>query len=70
MTAVETLDAHARLREHAATLDCAARACDAVARMFETEEPHPAVYNLLANELALLAADPGRRPTPTRSPSG
>jgi DNA repair protein RecO (recombination protein O) len=57
VTAVETLDAHAGLRDHAATLDCAARACDAVARVFETEEPHPAVYNLLANELALLAAD-------------
>ena len=60
ITGVETLDPHAALREHAATLDCAARACDAVARIFETEEPHPAVYNLLANELALLAADPGQ----------
>ena len=61
ITAVETLDAHARLRDHAATLDSAARACDAVARVFETEEPHPAVYNLLANELALLAADADAR---------
>jgi DNA repair protein RecO (recombination protein O) len=58
ITSVETLDAHARLRDHAATLDCAARACDAVARIFETEDPHPAVYNLLANQLALLAAAP------------
>src|SRR6202142_4711914 len=32
VTAAETLDAHARLREQAATLDSAARACDAVAR--------------------------------------
>jgi len=37
ITAAETLDAHARLRDHAATLDSAARACDAVARVFETE---------------------------------
>jgi len=58
VTSVETLDAYARLRDGAATLDCAARACDAVARMFETEDPHPAVYNLLANELALLAGAP------------
>ena len=58
ITGVETLDAHARLRDAAATLDCAARACDAVARVFETEEPHPAVYNLLSNELTLLASDP------------
>jgi DNA repair protein RecO (recombination protein O) len=57
VTGVETLDAHGALREHAATLDAAARACDAVARIFETGEPHPAVYNLLANELALLATD-------------
>src|SRR5579862_719788 len=38
VTSVETLDAYARLREHAATLDSAARACDAVARMFETDD--------------------------------
>ena len=60
VTGVETLDAHGALREHAATLDGAARACDAVARIFETGEPHPEVYNLLANELALLAADPAQ----------
>jgi DNA repair protein RecO (recombination protein O) len=58
ITAVETLDAHARLRESAAALDCAARSCDAVARVFETEDPHEGVYNLLANQLALLAARP------------
>jgi DNA repair protein RecO (recombination protein O) len=57
ITGVETLDAHGALREHAATLDGAARACDAVARIFETGEPHPEVYNLLANELSLLAVD-------------
>jgi DNA repair protein RecO (recombination protein O) len=57
ITSVETLDAHARLRDAAATLDSAARACDAIARVFETEEPHPSVYNLLSNELALLASD-------------
>jgi DNA repair protein RecO (recombination protein O) len=57
ITGAETLDAHAGLRDAAATLDSAARACDAVARVFETEEPHPAVYNLLANQLALLAGD-------------
>ena len=45
------------LRDKAATLDAAARACDAVARLFETPEPHPEVFGLLANELALLDAD-------------
>jgi DNA repair protein RecO (recombination protein O) len=60
VTGVETLASHAALREHSATLDAAARACDAVARIFETGEPHPAVYNLLANELSLLAGDPSQ----------
>jgi len=58
VTGVDTVATHAGLREHAATLDAAARACDAVARLFETRDPHPEVFHLLANELALLAADP------------
>jgi DNA repair protein RecO (recombination protein O) len=29
-----------------------------VARLFETSEPHPEVFRLLAGELALLCADP------------
>jgi DNA repair protein RecO (recombination protein O) len=60
VTSVETVDPHARLREHAAGLDSAARACDAVGRIFETTEPHAAVYNLLCNELALLDSDPAQ----------
>jgi DNA repair protein RecO (recombination protein O) len=58
VTSAETLDGHPRLREHAAALDSAARACDAVGRLFETGEPHPGVYNLLCHELALLDAGP------------
>jgi len=54
VTGVDTIAAHAGLREHAATLDAAARACDAVARLFETPDPHPEVFRLLANELTLL----------------
>ena len=60
VTAAETIAGHPRLREHAAALDGAARACDAVARLFDTAEPHPGVYHLLCNELALLDADPAR----------
>jgi DNA repair protein RecO (recombination protein O) len=60
VTGVDTLATHAGLREHAATLDAAARACDAVGRLFETPEPHPEVFHLLDNELALLAADPAQ----------
>ncbi len=57
VTGVDTIAAHASLREHAATLDAAARACDAVSRLFETPEPHPEVFRLLANELSLLDAN-------------
>ena len=57
VTSAETLDAHGPLRERAASLDAAARACDAVARLFETDDPSPAVFHLLANELRLLDDD-------------
>jgi DNA repair protein RecO (recombination protein O) len=59
VTGAETVAAHPRLREDARALDAAARACDAVARLFETDEPHPDVFNLLCNELSLLEADHG-----------
>ena len=57
VTSAETLDAHGPLRERAASLDAAARACDAVSRLFETDDPSPAVFHLLANELRLLDDD-------------
>jgi DNA repair protein RecO (recombination protein O) len=60
VTSAETLAGHPRLREDAAALDVAARACDAVGRLFDDGDPHRGVYNLLANELALLDADPAR----------
>jgi DNA repair protein RecO (recombination protein O) len=58
VTGADTIAVHRGLREHAATLDAAARACDAVARLFETTDPHPEVFRLLANELALLDREP------------
>jgi DNA repair protein RecO (recombination protein O) len=58
VTGADTIAHNATIRDHAATLDAAARACDAVARLFETDEPHPEVFRLLANELALLGSDP------------
>src|SRR3954470_24110305 len=60
VTAAETVAGYPRLRENGAALDTAARACDAVSRLFDTSEPHHDVYNLLCNELALLDADPPR----------
>ncbi len=58
VTGADTIDARPALRESAAALDAGARACDAVARLFETEDPHPEVFALLANELTLLASEP------------
>lgn len=58
VTGVDTVAARPGLRERADALDAAARACDAVARLFETNEPHPEVFALLANQLTLLAGGP------------
>ena len=59
VTSAETIHGYPRLREHGGTLDAAARACDAVARMFDDHDAHRGVYHLLANQLALLDADAG-----------
>ena len=58
VTSAETLAGHPRLREHEAAIDGAARACDAVSRLFGDGEPHRGVYHLLANQLALLDESP------------
>jgi DNA repair protein RecO (recombination protein O) len=58
ITSAETISGHPRLREHAASLDGAARACDAVSRLFATPDPHPGVFALLCSELTLLDARP------------
>jgi DNA repair protein RecO (recombination protein O) len=54
VTGAQTIDGYARLRGDAPALDAAARACDAVGRLFETSEPHPGVFNLLCRQLGLL----------------
>jgi DNA repair protein RecO (recombination protein O) len=56
VTSAETIAGHPRLRESGPALDSAARACDAVSRLFATPEPHPGVFALLCNELLLLDA--------------
>jgi DNA repair protein RecO (recombination protein O) len=59
VTGAQTVEGHARLREDARALDAAARACDAVGRLFETSEPHPGVFNLLCRKLSLLDEQAG-----------
>jgi DNA repair protein RecO (recombination protein O) len=57
ITGAHTIAAYRHVREDRRALDMAARACDAVGRVFAEGEPHPPVYHLLCNELALLDAD-------------
>jgi len=67
VTGAQTVDAYARLRGDARALDAAARACDAVGRLFETGEPHPGVFNLLCRYLSLLderSSSAGRSASP------
>lgn len=58
VTGASTIASHPRLRGDAGAIDAAARACDAVGRIFETSEPHPNVFNLLCRHLALLDEHP------------
>lgn len=60
ITGAETVEPFKRLRGDARGLDAGSRACDAVARLFDDGDPHPEVFHLLANLLALLDADPAR----------
>jgi DNA repair protein RecO (recombination protein O) len=59
VTQVDTVNAHAGLRDRRASLERATQACDAVLRLFDSSEANRPAYNLLCNELALLDADPG-----------
>ena len=63
VTSAETVSPFANLRQDGAALDTAARATDAVGRLFEAGDPNPAVYHLLANELALIDGDARRHAT-------
>jgi DNA repair protein RecO (recombination protein O) len=63
VTGADTISAHGAVRDHASTLDAAARACDSVSRLFETSDPHPEVFVLLVNELSLLNTDPAQART-------
>src|ERR687890_2034498 len=38
VTSADTITGHAQLRQHGPALDSAARACDAIARLFETSD--------------------------------
>src|SRR5262249_60020610 len=54
VTSASTVSAHPRLRDGRETLQRATQACDAVLRLFDSQEPNQPAYNLLCNELTLL----------------
>jgi DNA repair protein RecO (recombination protein O) len=54
VTAAHTLAAHPNLRADGPALGAAARACDAVLRLLDSEQANPAAYNLLCRYLAIL----------------
>jgi DNA repair protein RecO (recombination protein O) len=70
VTGAHTVDGYAHLRTNAAALDAAARACDAVGRLFETSEPHPGVFNLLCRKLTLLDQHAAVDGEPASLPAG
>ena len=58
VSAVDTISAYSGIRMSAGALDCAARSCDALSRLLDGPDPHVDAYNLLANMLAALNANP------------
>jgi DNA repair protein RecO (recombination protein O) len=54
VTAAHTVEAHPNLRGDGPALGAAARACDAVLRLCDSEDPNPAAYNLLCRYLSIL----------------
>jgi DNA repair protein RecO (recombination protein O) len=54
VTGAATVDGFPALRSGGASLDAAARACDAVLRLLDSPEPNQPAYNLLCRYLSLL----------------
>src|SRR3954453_5536867 len=57
ITGVDTVDAHAGLRERWSSLQRATQACESVLRLLDSAEPNVPAYNLLCRELQLLDTD-------------
>jgi len=58
VTAVETVHAHAALRERRDSLERASAAAEAMLRLFDSGEPNRPAYNLLCRQLGLLDEQP------------
>jgi DNA repair protein RecO (recombination protein O) len=58
VNSASTVSAHPRLRDRGEPLQRATQACDAVLRLFDSQEANRPAYNLLCNELQLLDEQP------------
>ena len=58
VTQADTVHAHGRLKDRRDSLERGVQACEAVLRLFDSEEPNRPAYNLLCRELALLDTEP------------
>src|SRR5437764_13823925 len=58
VTSASTVSAHPRLRDGREPLQRATQACDAVLKLFDSQEANHPAYNLLCNELTLLDEQP------------
>lgn len=54
VTGASTVDGFSELRSSGPAINAAARACDAVLRLFDSTDPNPAAYNLLCRYLGML----------------
>lgn len=68
VTGAATVDGFSGLRSDGVAIDAAARGCDAVLRLLDSEEPNRPAYNLLCRYLELLdegsRGEAGDRPDP------
>ena len=58
VTQADTVHAHGQLKDRRDSLERGVQACEAVLRLFDSEEPNGPAYNLLCRELALLDSEP------------
>jgi DNA repair protein RecO (recombination protein O) len=58
VTSASTVHPHGHIREHGEALRRAGQACEAVLKLFDTEEANAHAYNLLCHELAVLDQNP------------
>lgn len=54
VTGASTVNGYGALRSDGTRIGAAARACDAVLRLLDSEQPNPAAYNLLCSYFSLL----------------